>query len=126
MSSVINLADKNILVVEDDEMNFIYLKQILKLTKGIYTRARTGKKALQLIENEARFDLVLMDLQLPDIHGLEVTRAIKTHKPELIVIAQTAAKSDEEVERALQAGCDDVLTKPFTINAFSTLVAKYF
>jgi len=77
MPEIVDLSGKRILVVEDDEMNFIYLTQIFKLTKGEITRAKNGKEALTYAQDN-RYDIILMDIQLPDISGNEVTRQIRT------------------------------------------------
>ncbi len=124
--STINLENKQILVVEDDEMNFIYINQIFKMTNAAITRARTGYEAIQLCLNNPRYDLILMDIQLPDIDGKEVTRKIRQILPEIPVIAQTAAKSEQDLEMIRQAGCTDVIVKPFKMEEMIRKIEKYF
>ncbi len=122
---MINLENKKILVVEDDEMNLIYLTQIFKITHGDFTHAKNGKSALNIFKADSQWDVVLMDLQLPDINGLDVIREFRKRNPLVPIIAQTAAKSPEEQQEALRAGCNDLLLKPFTINTFNEVVGKY-
>lgn len=118
-----DLTGKKILVVEDDDMNYIYLTQLFKIIKGDFQRAKTGHEALRLAESTI-FDLVLMDLQLPDISGIEITQQMKEKYPGIIIVAQTASRNISEIQQAKDAGCDDVLTKPFKINDFKAVVAK--
>jgi CheY-like chemotaxis protein len=124
MARLIDLTDKKILVVEDDDMNFIYLAQIFKLTKGTVTRAKNGSSALQIAQNE-NFDIILMDLKLPDINGTEVTRKIRLFNTYTPIIAQTASRTPDETDEALEAGCSAVLIKPYTIEDFSQILIKF-
>lgn len=124
MGAAVDLTNKELLVVEDDEMNFIYLKQIFKITKGNVTRAKNGKQALELAR-EKKYDIILMDIQLPDITGNEVTYEIRTFDRETPIIAQTASRSPDEIDECLAAGCTEVLVKPFTLEGFSDVMQKY-
>jgi len=119
-----NLSDKHLLVVEDDDMGFLYIRQLLMLTQCSLTRARTGAEALAFFEKE-RFDLVLMDIQLPDVDGLTVTAVIRGAAPRIPVIAQTAGKTAEDAENAMAAGCNAVLVKPIMMDSlFEILTAS--
>jgi len=124
MPEIVDLSGKRILVVEDDEMNFIYLTQIFKLTKGEITRAKNGKEALTYAQDN-RYDIILMDIQLPDISGNEVTRQIRTFDSNTPIIAQTASRTPDETDTSLEAGCTEVLVKPFTIDDLSGILIKY-
>jgi len=124
MSGIVNLSDKKILVVEDDEMNYLYLSQIFKLTKGEITRARNGKEALEFAEQN-KYDLILMDIQLPDVNGNVVTKKIRAFDKSTPIIAQTASRTPDETDDSLEAGCTEILVKPFTIDDFSRLMENY-
>ncbi len=124
MANFVDLTGKKILVVEDDDMNFIYISQIFKLTKGDFSRAKTGKEALEMAQSNS-YDIILMDIQLPDISGITVTKQIKEFDTKTPVIAQTASRTPDETDKALKAGCSEVLIKPFTIDDFSELLKKY-
>jgi CheY-like chemotaxis protein len=124
MQGIINLTNKKILVVEDDEMNYLYLSQIFKLTKGVITRARDGREALEYAKNN-KYDLILMDIQLPDFNGNFVTEQIRVFDKETPIIAQTASRTPDETDASLEAGCTEVLVKPFTIDDFSRLLENY-
>ncbi len=124
MAGVIDLTNKKILVVEDDEMNFLYLSQIFKLTKGDITRAKNGKEALTFAQNN-KYDVILMDIQLPDLNGNIVTKQIRTFDKETPIIAQTASRTPDETDDSIEAGCSEILVKPFTIDDFSRVMINY-
>ena len=106
---------KRILIVEDDRYNLLYFKKIFQKTSYDIVYAENGKMALDYALNED-FDLVLMDIQLPDIDGYEITRTIKNHRPGLKILAQTAYAEEVDKQTALSAGCDDYITKPINNN----------
>jgi CheY-like chemotaxis protein len=123
MAKTIDLKDKRILVVEDDEMNFIYLVQIFKIFNGNIFRAKNGTIALKMAKEE-NFDVILMDIQLPDINGLEVTKQIREFDLKTPIIAQTAARTPDETDEAIEVGCTEILIKPYTINDLSLILDK--
>lgn len=124
MTNIIDLSNKKILVVEDDDMNFVYLTQIFKITKGDITRAKTGGQALEYV-HENKYDIILMDIQLPDISGNEVVKNIREFDTTTPIIAQTASRTPDETDESIEAGCSSVLIKPFTINDLSDAVSVY-
>ena len=101
---------KKILVAEDNDSNFILMTYILKKYYE-FDRAKNGKEAVDMIENGA-FDMVLMDIKMPVVDGLEATRTIKEKHPDLPIVALTANAFDSDRQLALQAGCNDFLSKP--------------
>lgn len=103
--------EKRILIVEDDHFNYLYFKELFTGTKFKITHAQNGMEAINYALNE-KFDLILMDIRLPDIDGYELTRNIKTQRPELKIIAQTAYAAENDRQKALKAGCDDYISKP--------------
>jgi len=100
-----------ILVVEDDSVSRIYLRQILNNHSGELFFAETGKEALLLFENQNP-DVILMDIGLPDMSGLEVVRKIRKKNNNVYIIAQTAYAMAEDKQKALDAGCNDYISKP--------------
>jgi PAS domain S-box-containing protein len=102
----------NILIVEDEEINFRYLSEILKKkVKNIY-HAINGYSAIEQCRNNPKINMVLMDIKLPGINGLEATSEIKKFRPNLPIIAQTAYTLIGDREKALEAGCDEYISKP--------------
>src|SRR4030042_2870822 len=123
--SVINLENKNILIVEDDEMSYLYLHQIMMLTKGTIIRETSGIGALEQLRSDKRIDLVLMDIQLPDMDGKQVTRKIRNHNAVIPIIAQTASTSPLERELAIESGCTEVIIKPFTMEELFDVIRRF-
>ncbi len=107
-----NWQGKRVLIVEDDEMSFVYLKEVLKATHFEIIRSKTGQHAIEIIEENPDIALVLMDIKLPEMDGYEATRRIKLIRPDLPVIAQTACAMADDQQKTLKAGCDDYITKP--------------
>jgi two-component system, cell cycle response regulator DivK len=103
---------KAILVVEDEDHNFAYIHEILKRTRVTILRAENGVKAVERAKKEP-IDLVLMDIKLPEMDGLNATMEIRKILPEIPIIAQTAFAMEQERLACLHAGCDDYISKPF-------------
>lgn len=114
---------KTILVAEDNNSNFILMTYILKRDYQ-YVRAKNGKEAVEMAD-KGGIDLVLMDIKMPIMDGLEATRQIKAAHPELPVIALTANAFDSDRQQALEAGCDDFLSKPVSSEHCLKTVAKF-
>lgn len=106
-------SNHTILIAEDDEISFKYLDLILsRKTQANILWAVNGQIAIDFCKQYNHIDLVLMDIQLPIIDGIEAIRQIKAFKPELPIIVHTANAYGEECERCYEAGCDEYLTKP--------------
>ncbi|MFA6102443.1 MAG: ATP-binding protein [Victivallaceae bacterium] len=100
-----------ILIAEDETDSYLYLELLLKNKVKRIDHAVNGAKAVELALKN-RYTLILMDLQMPVMDGIEATRKIKQHLSDIPVIAQTAYVSLMEKERALQSGFDDYISKP--------------
>jgi len=119
-------SDKVILIAEDEKINFLFLKAVFKNTGITILEANTGREAIEFCEDgQNQVDIILMDIKMPDINGLEATRQIKNMNPDITVIAQTACTFNEDQERAEEAGCDDFLAKPVRPTNLLALVDKY-
>lgn len=106
-------SNRTVLIAEDDEMNFRYLEVIFEKYTGINVIwAINGKMAVDYCQIYDYIDIVIMDIQLPVVDGLEATKQIKSFKPDLPIIAHTANTYNNEVEKSLAAGCDDYISKP--------------
>ncbi len=115
--------EKTILVAEDNESNYILMTYILR---GHYqvVRAHDGQEAVDAVE-KGGIDLVLMDMKMPVMDGLEATRLIKEAHPELPVIALTANVFDSDRDNAMEAGCCDFLPKPVSAKQCLETIEKY-
>ena len=111
---------KKILIAEDNDSNFILMTYILKKYYQ-FERAKNGQEAVEMAEKNT-YDIVLMDIKMPIMDGLEATKAIKEKFPNLPIIALTANAFDEDVQRSMQAGLNAHLSKPVEPDAlFDTL-----
>jgi len=86
--------------------------------------AKNGLEAIQIV-NENRLDLILMDIKMPVMDGMEATRKIKELKPQLPIIAQTAFAFNYEVEEILKSGIDAYITKPINKSELFDLISKF-
>jgi len=122
-----SLAGVKILVVDDSEINCEVAQLILRRHGAIVATSGTGAEALaRLRQDPNAFEIVLMDVQMPDMDGNEATRRIRTELHlELPIIALTAGALVSERERSLQAGMNDFLTKPFEPTAFVAIIRRY-
>lgn len=118
-------SDKLILIVEDIEANHMFIAAALKRTNAQLLWAKDGLQAVEMCKEYESIDLVLMDIRLPKLDGYEATKQIKLFRPKLPIIAQTAYVMSNEKGKVLQAGCDDLITKPIRLNVLITTVAKY-
>ncbi|PLX00666.1 MAG: hypothetical protein C0593_00305 [Marinilabiliales bacterium] len=113
-----------ILIVEDVEENFEFLKEILQSPKTEIFHASNGEDAVLSVK-ENPVDLVLMDIKLPVKDGYLATKEIKKIKPNLPVIAQTAYAMESDRVKALEAGCDDYISKPIEIAKLFEVINKH-
>ena len=103
---------KKVLIAEDNDSNYILMTYILK-NRYEFERAKNGKEAVDLAL-KAHYDMVLMDIKMPVMDGLEATKLIKDKMPELPIIALTANAFDSDRQMAMEAGCVEFLTKPIS------------
>ncbi|WP_462281609.1 PAS domain-containing hybrid sensor histidine kinase/response regulator [Salinivirga cyanobacteriivorans] len=113
-----------ILLVEDDEGSIKFMRTILEDKGADLTICQKGQDAIEKIAQGAHFDIILMDIRLPDMSGLEVTKTIKS-LVNIPIIAQTAYALNEDRDKALQAGCDDYIPKPIDIEKLIQLIKKH-
>ena len=121
----INWQGKKILIVEDVINNYELLEKMLQKTNATILWADTGQLALQFFKNHLDLSLVLMDIKLPDIDGLELTRHMKENRPSLPVIAQTAFAMSGDREKVFESGCDEYLPKPISRIKLLRVLSQY-
>jgi len=121
-----DLAGARILVVEDDEVNQAVAQGVLEAGGAIVTIASNGREALELIGPGA-FDIVLMDMQMPDMDGIETTRRLRTDPAlaGLPIIAMTASAMAGDRERLMEAGMNDYVAKPMRVAAVYATIGKW-
>ena len=114
---------KRVLIAEDNDSNFILMTYILKKSYE-FERAKNGLEAVEMV-GKSKFDIVLMDIKMPVMDGLEATKKIKETHPELPIIALTANAFDSDRQLAFDAGCDEFLSKPISSEACLKTIAKF-
>ncbi len=118
------LKNMDVLIVEDDETNYLYFNAVLKNVVHKTDRARNGQEAVEKVHHRP-YHLILMDIKMPVMDGYEATRRMKKYNPSLPVIATTAYATQEEKEKAIAAGCDEYLSKPVKKQTLLALLEKY-
>ena len=114
---------KTILVAEDEESNFDLVRIVLQKRFRLL-RAHNGIEAVTLNEEEHP-DLILMDIRMPDMNGLDATRIIKEVNPQTPIVALSAYAFDENIREAMAAGCNEFMAKPFRVEDLIEICAKY-
>ena len=112
-----------ILVAEDEDNNFELVKVVLSKRYRLI-RAHNGIEAVTLCEDEHP-DLILMDIRMPDMNGLDATRIIKEVNRNIPIIALSAYAFDENIKEAKEAGCDDFMAKPFRVEDLLDRIQKF-
>jgi CheY-like chemotaxis protein len=107
-----NWSSKKCLLVDDNKDVLIYLNRILLDTGISILTARSGREAIDLIKNTPDIDVVLLDMQMPEMDGIEATKEIRKIRRDLPIIAQTAFIFEDDKDIILEAGCDACLIKP--------------
>jgi len=116
---------KTILIAEDEIVNYMFLEVLFEETGAILLHAGDGRQAIDAVKTNPDINIVLMDIKMPNINGLDATRQIKAIRPQLPVIAQTAYAMQDDEYKALQAGCNDYISKPIDANKLISLMKKY-
>ena len=114
-----------ILIAEDEFSHRIYMESFLKKFTSKIFLAKNGREALDLCRAHPEISIVLMDIKMPIMNGFEATREIKSFRKDLPIIAVTAHAMSGDEKRALDAGCDDYLTKPTDSEGLLDKLKKY-
>ncbi len=109
-----------ILVAEDNDSNFLLINAILK-RRGTLTRVINGKEAVNAVKN-GEYDIVLMDIRMPEMDGLEATRLIREFNNTIPIVAVTANAFNSDKIKALEAGCSNFITKPVNKEELFTIL----
>lgn len=120
-----NWKDKTILIAEDEEMNFLYLQEVLRGTNVKILWRLTGKDAVDEVSSNNDISLILMDVRMPKMDGVEATKILKQKMPQLPIIIQTAYALKTEKEKGFKAGCDEYLEKPVKQDELLAVIEKY-
>jgi len=121
----IEYANKTILIAEDTELNYLLLENFLRAKKANILWAKNGQEAVEMCKGH-NVDIVLMDIKMPLMDGLQATNEIRKFKKDLPIIAQTAYAIVGEKEMCLDAGCNDYIAKPIDPESFFNVIEKFF
>lgn len=119
-----NFSNFTIMIAEDTPYNYEYLYSILQKTGANILWAKDGIDVLKMY-NSSKIDLILMDIQLPEINGYEATEQIRKSNKTIPIIAQTAYAMAEDKKKCMDAGCNDVLVKPIRMDEVLITLARY-
>jgi two-component system cell cycle response regulator DivK len=120
-----NFIGKTILIVEDDEVSRFFFEKALKQTRANLFLVNDGIEAVAMIRENTEIDLVLMDIRLPRMDGIQATSRIKEINPEIPVIIQTAYALQSAQDEANFSGCDEFITKPIKIETLLSILRKH-
>jgi PAS domain S-box-containing protein len=114
-----------VIVAEDEEINRDFFSSVLSKSKIDFYLAKNGVEALELAHKHQDADLILMDIKMPIMNGIEATKRILERLPNMKIVAHSAYVQREDVERYQMAGCLDFMAKPFKINELINILKKY-
>jgi len=114
-----------ILIAEDDEISGLLIAMAVRIFGQNVLKAITGVEAVEVCQKNPDLDLVLMDIKMPEMDGYEATRQIRKFNHDVIIIAQTAYALAGDREKAMEAGCNDYIAKPFGQASLIALMKKH-
>ena len=120
------IKNLKILIVEDDEPSEMLITRTVKKICKELLKVGTGVEAVRSCRNNPDFDLILMDIKMPIMDGYEATRQIRQFNKDVVIIAQTAYGLAGDRDKAIEAGCNDYISKPINITLLKQLIKKYF
>jgi len=125
---MIKNKEHTILIVEDDEVCFLYLSTLIGehlVTGSTILYAKDGLEAVEICNRNDNVNLVFMDLKMPNMNGFEATKKIREFNPIVPIVAETGFSMNTDIEKALQAGCNEVITKPINKNTMFKVLSQY-
>ncbi|MFW5944958.1 MAG: response regulator, partial [Bacteroidota bacterium] len=120
-----DLSGKKIVVAEDDMNNFLLIKEMLTDAHAEVMHADNGQKTIELCRNPDGINLILMDIRMPVMDGIEALSKIKDINPDIPLIALTAYAYEEDKKRLLEAGFDEYLSKPVSQKELIEVIEKF-
>jgi hypothetical protein len=124
-SSAVNWNNKKCLLVDDNKDILLYLNRVLLDTGIKILTARSGKEAIEKVKSTPDIDLILLDMQMPEMNGIEATKEIRKIRKDMPIIAQTAFIFEDDKDIILEAGCDACLIKPIRKDHLLTVMSSF-
>ena len=115
-----------ILIAEDDVSSEKLMSIVVRKFAKEIILVETGTEAVEACRSNPDIDLILMDIQMPEMDGYEATRQIREFNTRVVIVAQTAYALSGEKEKAVEAGCNDYISKPIRKDNLMELIQKYF
>ncbi|MEI7501612.1 MAG: response regulator, partial [Bacteroidota bacterium] len=122
----VQMQNLKILIAEDDETSDMLITSILKKNNHEILHTETGIEAVEACRENPDIDLILMDIRMPGMGGYEATRQIRKFNKDVIIIAQTAYGLKGDQQKAIDAGCNEYLSKPIDKDELVRLMQMYF
>ena len=126
LSEMTEKVKLKVLIAEDDEVSKVHLNIVLKDIASEIVHVGTGVEAVEMMKNRPDFDIILMDIKMPEMSGFEATGKIREFNKSVVIIAQTAFALEGDRRSALEAGCNDYISKPILKKELLSLIEKYF
>jgi CheY-like chemotaxis protein len=120
------IKDLKVLIVEDDAISKLLITIAVKPYSKEIIKVSTGIEAIDACRSNPDIDLVMMDINMPEMDGYKATKLIREFNKDLVIIAQTANGMQGDRDNAIAAGCTDYISKPIDITSLSELIQKYF
>lgn len=114
-----------ILIAEDEETNYLFLKALMRKSNAEIIWVTTGLLAIDAVKKNPDIKVILMDMRMPDMNGLDASIEIKKTHPNIKIIAQTAFALSGEKEKILNAGCDNYISKPIAGKVLLQMIDDY-
>lgn len=121
----IKFNGEHILIAEDDELNFQYIKEIFEGHNIKISRTKTGLETVKKTLDNPEIKLILMDIQMPELNGWEATKEIRKKRLDIPIIAQTAYAFETDKQESVNAGCNEYITKPVDADRLLKMVYRY-
>lgn len=122
----VKLKKLNILIAEDEHNSEILIETVVKKIAAKIVKTADGPDTIRTCREHPELDLILLDIQMPELDGYEVAREIRKFNPDVVIIAQTAFALSDDKQKAIDAGCNDYIAKPIRKNELIELIQKYF
>ncbi len=120
-----NWETKTIVIVEDIDFNFLLMKKQLRNTNATIIWLKNGQESIDYVKDNKDVSIILMDVRMPIVDGIDATKAIKLLKPEIPIIMQTACVIGSDYTEVKNSGCDDYIFKPIIESDLLDIINKY-
>ena len=108
----LKIRDLNLIIAEDDNVNKLLFREIIDSKRNNVIYTSTGKETIEVVKKNPETDVILMDIKMPEINGLDATKEIRKFNKDVIIIAQTAFAMAADKKKSMEAGFNDYLVKP--------------